>query len=76
VNSWGSTAPSASGAASTTTSSSAAAPSGASTTFTGKYTCQLTGAVPYPNCVGGDMIPENNNPTGENWHYLFGESGG
>src|SRR5919199_1444038 len=43
-------------------------------TFTGKYTCQLTGAVPYPNCVGGDMIPENNNASFENWHYLFGES--
>jgi hypothetical protein len=41
-------------------------------TFTGKYSCQLTGSAAFQAaCPGDDMTPENGNATFENWHYLF-----
>jgi hypothetical protein len=47
------------------------------TTFGGTFTCQVTGgAARFIGCsdAGGQMLPENERATWENWHYLIEEA--
>ncbi|HYY20597.1 MAG TPA: hypothetical protein VE780_01850 [Thermoleophilaceae bacterium] len=48
------------------------------TTFGGTFACQVTGdatrLIGGCNDAGGDMLPENQNATFENWHYSIEDS--